>query len=63
MTLSETNTKNQRRALLARDGGCVTRGRTRSPAFCDAHHLQHREDGGATSLNNLVLLCRYHHQR
>jgi len=27
----------------------------------DAHHLQHWADGGETSLNNLVTLCRYHH--
>ena len=28
---------------------------------CDAHHLVHWADGGATSLDNLVLLCRAHH--
>ena len=29
--------------------------------MCDAHHLTHRADGGATTLRNLVLLCRRHH--
>jgi hypothetical protein len=27
-----------------------------------AHHLVHWEDGGATELDNLVLLCPYHHR-
>jgi len=59
--LSDTISKAQRIALAARDGGCVARGCTRPPAFCDAHHLLHREDGGDTTLDNLVLLCRRHH--
>ena len=29
---------------------------------CDAHHVVHWVDGGATSLENLVLLCRRHHR-
>ena len=49
-----------RRALEARDRGCVICGR---PArWCDAHHILHWADGGPTSLDNLVLLCRYHHR-
>jgi hypothetical protein len=47
-------TRAQRRALIARDRGCAHRGCTRPPAFCDAHHLTAREDGGDTSLDNLV---------
>ena len=27
-----------------------------------AHHIQHWEDGGPTELDNLVLLCPYHHR-
>jgi len=61
--LTDTVTKAQRRALAARDGGCAARGCTRAPAMCDAHHLTHREDGGETSMQNLVLLCRRHHVR
>ena len=29
---------------------------------CDAHHVEHWIDGGATTLDNLVLLCRRHHR-
>jgi len=29
--------------------------------FVDGHHIQHWADGGETSLDNLVLLCRRHH--
>ena len=60
-SLSGEVTRAQRRALIPRDHGCVARGCTRPPAFCDAHHLRHREDGGETCLDNLVLLCRRHH--
>jgi len=49
-----------RRALRARDGGCRFPGCT-SHKFCDGHHIKHWSDGGETSLDNLVLLCRYHH--
>ena len=54
-------TRAQRRAVSARDGCCVARGCNRPPAFCDVHHLRAREDGGPTTLDNLVLLCRRHH--
>ena len=63
VALGDTVTATQRRALVARDHGCATRGCTRPPAFCDAHHLEHLADGGATHLHNLVLLCRRHHTR
>ncbi|MCW2679718.1 MAG: putative endonuclease [Frankiales bacterium] len=59
--LRDTVTKAQRRALAARDLGCAARGCTRPPAFCDAHHLIARADGGGHTLANLVLLCRRHH--
>jgi hypothetical protein len=49
-----------RRALEARDRGC------RFPGcglrFTDAHHVRHWADGGETTLENLVLLCRRHHR-
>ena len=50
-----------RRALQARDGGCRFPGCTHT-RFIDGHHIQHWADGGETSLENLVLLCRYHHR-
>jgi hypothetical protein len=49
-----------RRALLTRDEGCIFPGCCES-RFVDAHHVQHWSDGGRTSLDNLVLLCRHHH--
>ena len=60
-SLGDSITTTQRRALAARDHGCAVRGCTRPPAGCDAHHLDHRADGGATTIDNLVLLCRRHH--
>jgi hypothetical protein len=50
-----------RRALWGRDRGC------RFPMcsnrhFVDAHHVQHWAHGGRTSLDNLVLLCGFHHR-
>jgi hypothetical protein len=49
-----------RRALEVRDRGC------RFPGcglrFTDAHHVTHWADGGETSLENTLLLCRRHHR-
>ncbi len=50
-----------RRALLVRDGGCVWPGCDRPASWTSAHHLEHWGHGGATSLDNLVLLCLRHH--
>jgi hypothetical protein len=49
-----------RRALTARDEGCQFPGC--GLKFCEAHHLKHWANGGETSLENLVLLCRRHHR-
>ena len=49
-----------RRALTARDEGCQFPGC--GLKHCEAHHLKHWADGGKTSLDNLVLLCRRHHR-
>lgn len=49
-----------RRALRLRDGGCRFPGCT-CDKFVDGHHIHHWADGGETSLDNLVLLCRRHH--
>lgn len=51
-----------RRALIARDRGCAFPGCDRPPGMCQAHHCQHWADGGATSLENCVLLCETHHR-
>lgn len=50
-----------RKAVTLRDRHCQHPG-CRVPAkWCDVHHLVHWIDGGATDLDNLVLLCRRHH--
>jgi len=51
-----------RRALILRDKACTHPGCTRPHHWCDAHHVVHWADGGPTSLDNLVLLCRRHHR-
>ena len=48
------------RALRVRDGGCRFPG-CQHRRHVDGHHIEHWVDGGKTSLDNLVLLCRYHH--
>ncbi|MCV7171090.1 DUF222 domain-containing protein [Mycobacterium manitobense] len=50
-----------RRALEHRDRCCVVPecGATRG---LHAHHIRHWEDGGLTELDNLVLVCPYHHR-
>jgi hypothetical protein len=50
-----------RRALKRRDGGCCFPGCS-CRRFVDAHHIHHWADGGETSMDNLVLLCRRHHR-
>ncbi len=50
-----------RRALQRRDKGCRFPGCNCS-RFVDAHHIHHWADGGETSMENLVLLCRHHHR-
>lgn len=51
----------QRRALEVRDRGCVFAGCNRPASWCDAHHVLWFSRGGATALNNMVLLCPAHH--
>ena len=48
-------TKAQRQLLIARDGGCFACGA--HPDVCDAHHVKPVSQGGATSLDNMVLAC------
>jgi len=50
-----------RRAVITRDRHCAFPGCTQPPAACQVHHLQPRADGGPTRLDNLILLCTFHH--
>ena len=49
-----------RKALIARDKGCVCCGAP--PLYCDAHHVKSWIDGGETKITNLVLLCKRCHR-
>jgi hypothetical protein len=48
-------------ALLVRDGGCRVDGCRIPAAWCDVDHLVAWADGGATDLDDLALLCSFHH--
>lgn len=48
-------------ALYARDGGCSFPDCDVEPDWCERHHILSWLDGGPTNLDNLTLLCRYHH--
>ena len=48
-------TEAQRQMLIARDGGCFACGA--HPDVCQAHHVTPVSQGGATSIDNMVLAC------
>lgn len=52
----------QRHALTLRDKGCAHPGCDRSPKWTSPHHVVPWSQGGATDLDNLVLLCERHHR-
>jgi len=54
-------TTNQRRAITARDGGCVIPGCPVTAHWCEVHHVIAWQHGGKTDIDNGVLLCWYHH--
>ena len=50
-----------RRLVALRDQGCGFPGGCDQPAAgCEPHHIQHRADGGPTSLTNLKDWCWWH---
>lgn len=51
----------QRRAISARDGGCIIPGCTIPAAWCEIHHVTEHSRGGPTHTDNGVLLCWAHH--
>ena len=59
---TRTVPSNISRALSLRDKTCRFPGCCES-RYVDAHHIRHWADGGETSLDNLVTLCRYHHRQ
>ena len=56
-----TVTPRMRRALEVRDRHCAFPGCRAPVRRCNAHHVIPWEDGGETSIANLVLLCVRHH--
>ncbi|MCP4962961.1 MAG: HNH endonuclease, partial [Actinomycetia bacterium] len=60
---AELATPDQKIALAIRDQTCRWKRCTREASRSEAHHLKHREHAGCTDLNNLALLCPYHHDR
>ena len=58
---TRTISRRLRRALEHRHPTCAVPGCGATRGL-HAHHLRHWEDGGATELDNLVLLCPYHHR-
>jgi hypothetical protein len=50
-----------RRALWIRDQGCRFPG-CMNQRYVHGHHIKHWLHGGPTSLDNLVLLCAWHHR-
>jgi hypothetical protein len=58
---TRTISRRLRRALEHRDRCCVVPGCGATRGL-HAHHIRHWEDGGATELWNLVLVCPYHHR-
>jgi hypothetical protein len=50
-----------RRALELRDRGCRFPDCDVQAGWCEAHHVVHWASGGPTTVDNLVLLCPYHH--
>lgn len=51
----------QRRALMARDRRCRAPGCGFPASYCEAHHLVPWSVGGATDVENGILLCNFHH--
>jgi hypothetical protein len=49
-----------RRVVVVRDGGCRFPGCSRRPSWCHTHHVTPWPTG-ETLVENLVLMCSYHH--
>jgi hypothetical protein len=51
-----------RRAVQIRDRGCAHPGCDRPASWSEIHHVIAWSDGGPTSTDNCVMLCRVHHR-
>ncbi len=57
------NTSLRRKLELEQPEGCAWQGCGRPVAWTEAHHIRYWADGGETTAENLILLCRFHHGR
>jgi hypothetical protein len=57
-----TVTPAQWKALVVRDGQCQHPRCNQPPHRCEAHHQRYWEHDGPTDLDNLELLCWFHHR-
>jgi len=55
-------TEPQRRALEVRDQGCTWWSCSAPAAWCEVAHIVPWFEGGGTDLDNLMLLCPFHHR-
>jgi hypothetical protein len=62
-SLQRCFTASQRRAITARDGGCIIPGCSIPAGWCEVHHVIPYRAGGPTHVDNGVLLCWGHHQK
>ncbi len=60
---SRTATPAQRKALAARDKGCIIPGCGIPAENCQAHHITDWAADGPTDIENLALLCWTHHRQ
>jgi len=58
---TRTVSRAQRRALNARDRGCVIPGCPAPPQWCEAHHVIWWRHNGGTDIANLALVCGRDH--
>ena len=52
----------QRKALAARDRGCIIPGCDQPAGACIPHHVSQWQHGGTTAMINLALVCPRHHR-
>ena len=60
---ARTATPAQRKALAARDRGCIIPGCGIPAENCQAHHVQDWAEGGESDIDNLALICLAHHRQ